>query len=194
MNAPAITQALLTVSPWNRPGQKLKQVKKVVAHWTALVDKSGNDAWNCRNFMENLSRTHYEQASAHFVVGSNGLILQLVPTSEVAWTSGWYKWSDLCQSLGPNPHEFMLGIEACPADEAGNYTLESLATQAYLYAWLLDSFDLGIDDLIRHYDCCGDDGVHGLKPCPKLFAGPPGSDEDRHWQEFKKQVSAIMGK
>lgn len=193
MNAPAITPALLTVSPWNRPGTKLKGVKKVVQHWTALPDHSGRDVWNLRNFLENLANTHFEQASAHNGVGSDGTILQIVPWDEVAWGAGWYRWSDAALALGDNPHEWMLNTEVCPIDEKGNYSPEAEAAAAYLAAYQLRTFGLGIDDLWRHYDCCGDDGFHGRKLCPLLYAGPPGSDADNRWQAFKAQVKAMMG-
>ena len=195
MNAPAIVQQLLTVSPWNRPGIQLVDVRGIVLHWTADPRATARDM---RNFFENLKTTHFEVASAHFGISQNGEIIQMVPIpsklgatdGEVSYTSGWYCYSDVVNKKlgGADLHRHIISIEVCPIDSAGNYSPETMAAQTYLSAWLLDRFALTTEDLYRHYDMCGEDGIHAPKDCPKLFVDYP-----QKWEQFKHSVAQMMG-
>jgi N-acetylmuramoyl-L-alanine amidase CwlA len=183
---PAIIQALLTPSPWNRPGILLEDVRAIFLHWTATPNASAMDM---RNFFENLSVTHFEVASAHYGISQDGTIVQMVPDNEVSYASGWYVYSPgVNQKLdGANLHRHIISIEVCPADAAGNYTEATMDAQIRLCAWLLQKFNLRPSDLWRHYDACGYDGIHPPKECPKYFV-----DHPREWEVFKQKVGALL--
>lgn len=183
---PHIIQALLTPSPWNRPGIPLDDVRAIFLHWTATPDATAMDM---RNFFENLSHTHFEVASAHYGISQDGTIVQMVPDNEVSYASGWYVYSPLVNQRleGANLHRHIISIEVCPADTAGNYTVATMKSQIYLCAWLLQKFKLGVSDLFRHFDACGYDGVHAPKDCPKFFV-----DNPLEWAKFKERVGALL--
>lgn len=58
-------------------------------------------------------RNWASQASAHFVIGKDGAVAQLVPLTEKAWTNGDVRnpTSDIVKSLGGNPNEYSYTIE-----------------------------------------------------------------------------------
>ena len=81
---PDLDVELLTVNPYSRPGTALTQVNGIVIHYTA---NPGATAIANRNYFENLKDTHTTKASAHFIVGLEGEIVQCIPTAEIAYAS-----------------------------------------------------------------------------------------------------------
>ena len=81
-----IKKDFLTVNPYSRCGKKLRGVKGVVIHWTG---NPGTSAQANRNYFESLKdQTGNEgvrYASAHFVVGIDGEIIQCLPLDEWAY-------------------------------------------------------------------------------------------------------------
>lgn len=141
-----VTQDFLPRNPFSRPGTPLQTVDGVVVHY---VGNPGTSAAANRSYFANLALTHETYASAHFVVGLEGEIIQCVPLSEIAY----------CTSQA-NDHT--LSIEVCHPDETGAFspgTLDSLTT---LTAWLCDAFALETSAVIRHYDVTG-------KLCPLYY-------------------------
>ena len=51
-----------------------------------------------------------------------------------------------------------------------------------LTTWLIGRYDLGIEDVIRHYDVTG-------KNCPKYFVENEGA-----WDQFRKDLAAYIEK
>ena len=49
-----------------------------------------------------------------------------------------------------------------------------------LTAWLVGKYDLGIDEVIRHYDISG-------KECPKYFV-----EHESAWEDFKLDVEKYI--
>ena len=76
-----IKQALLTKNIYSRPGTKLSRVKKVVIHW---VGNANSTAQANRNYFESL-KTKKIYASAHYIIGLEGEILQCIPENEIAY-------------------------------------------------------------------------------------------------------------
>ena len=145
-----ISQDLLPVNPYSRPGTPLEAVDGVVIHY---VGNPGTSAEANRSYFQNLALTHETYASSHFLVGLEGEILQCVPLSEIAYCSN-------------DRNEDTVSIEVCHPDEGGEFTPETLAAVEKLTAWLCGEFSLTTEDVIRHYDVNG-------KICPRYYVEHP---------------------
>lgn len=153
-----ISEQFLTVNPYSRPGLALTDTPQyIVIHYTA---NPGSSAQDNRNYFENLKDTMQTYASAQFVIGLGGEIIQCVPCNEMAYCSN-------------NLNEICISIEMCHPDEWGNFNDATYNNCVYLVAHLMNYYDMEMDQLIRHYDVTG-------KNCPRYFV----EHEDR-WEVFK---------
>ncbi len=158
---PNWTEEFLTISEYSRPGEPLTEVNNIFVHYTANQNTS---AANNRNYFENLKDNHdVPGASAHFIIGIEGEILQLVPLDEIAYAV-------------QTRNEDSISIECCYKYENGQFTQETYDSLIELLAWLTDAFELEPDDILRHYDCGG-------KKCPLYYV----ENEDA-WRILKKDV------
>ncbi len=156
-----ISEQFLTVNEFSRPGLSLTDTPQyIVIHYTA---NPGSSAQNNRDYFENLKDTGQTYASAQFVIGLNGEIIQCVPCDEMAYCSN---------SL----NEICISIELCHPDEWGNFTDATYNNCVYLVAHLMNYYHMDMSQLIRHYDVTG-------KNCPRYFV----EHEDR-WDVFKQFV------
>ena len=161
---PEMDVELLTVNPYSRPGTSTQKITGIVVHYTA---NPGATAMENRNYFENLKDTHETKASSNFVVGIEGEIVQCVPTWEVAYASN-------------SRNIDTVSIECCHPDETGKFTDATYRSVVNLCAWLCMKFDLGADDVIRHYDVTG-------KECPKYFV-----DYEDAWENFRQDVKETL--
>lgn len=162
-----ITEEFLTVNRYSRPGLALTtNPQYIVVHYTA---NPGSTAEQNRNYFENLKDTEETFASAQFVIGLEGEIIQCVPCNEIAYCSN-------------NLNEICISIEMCHPDETGNFNDATYNNCVYLVAQLMNYYHLDMDHLIRHYDVTG-------KNCPKYFV----EHEDR-WEVFKGFVEEYREK
>lgn len=153
-----ITEEFLTINRYSRPGLALTTSPQyIVIHYTA---NPGSTAQDNRNYFENLKDTEETFASAQFVIGLDGEIIQCVPCNEIAYCSN-------------NLNEISISIEMCHPDDTGNFNDATYNNCVYLVAQLMNYYHLDMDHLIRHYDVTG-------KNCPKYFV----EHEDR-WEVFK---------
>ena len=158
-----VTVDYIPTNEYSRPGTPLKEISGVVVHYVGNPDTSA--AAN-RSFFANLALTHETYASAHFVVGLDGEILQCVPLTEIAYCSN-------------TANDYTVSIEVCHPDETGQFNDATMESLEKLVAWLCETFELDTDSgVIRHYDVTG-------KICPKYYV----ENEDA-WLEFKQDVSA----
>lgn len=153
-----ISEQFLTINEYSRPGLSLTDTPQyIVIHYTA---NPGSTAQNNRDYFENLKDTGQTYASAQFVIGLQGEIIQCVPCNEMAYCSN---------SL----NEICISIEMCHQDEWGNFNDDTYNNCVYLVAHLMNYYHMDMDQLIRHYDVTG-------KNCPRYFV----EYEDR-WEVFK---------
>lgn len=158
-----VTVDYLPLNEYSRPGTPLKEISGVVVHY---VGNPGTTAAANRSFFANLALTHETYASAHFVVGLEGEILQCVPLTEIAYCSN-------------TANDYTVSIEVCHPDDTGKFDDATMESLEALVAWLCETFDLDPDaDVIRHYDVTG-------KICPKYYV----ENEDA-WLAFREDVSA----
>lgn len=155
MPKPTIVQDFLSVNEFSRPGTELKKVKKIFIHYTA---NPGTSASQNRSYFESLAETGECSASAHFVIGYEGEIVQCLPLTEIGYAV-----------VGRN--EDSISIECCYQDESGVFTEATLNSLNQLTAWLLEEYDLDDSDVLRHYD-------EGGKLCPKYYV-----EHETEWKE-----------
>ncbi|MDO4475597.1 MAG: peptidoglycan recognition family protein [Lachnospiraceae bacterium] len=166
--APEISEQLLTVNEWSRPGKKLRGVKYVVIHY---LGNPNTTAQENHDYFESLKDLQNVSMSANYVIGIDGEIIHCVPDDEVAYASNKY-------------NEFSLSIENCHKDETGRFTEETYQSLVKLTAYLTDQYDLDRDHIIRHYDATKTAKYEG-KNCPKFFV-----EHEDAWERFKDEVMA----
>lgn len=164
---PDWTEDFLTVSEYSRPGEPLKEVKNIFVHYTANKDTS---AAQNRSYFENLKDTHdVRGASAHFIIGIDGEILQIVPLDEIAYAV-------------QTRNEDSISIECCYKYDNGQFTRETYDSLIGLLAWLVDTYELDTDDILRHYDCGG-------KKCPLYYV-----EHEDAWKILKRDVGEQLSR
>ena len=157
-----VTVDLLPVNEWSRPGTTLDAVNGVVVHY---VGNPGTTAEQNHSYFRNLADTHETYASSNFLIGMDGTVLLNVPPDEVAYCSN-------------NRNNDTLSIECCHPGEDGAFTQETYDALVKLTRWLMDTYKLEREDIIRHYDVTG-------KECPKYYV-----DNPEAWERFLDDVTA----
>jgi len=181
-----IQKNLLTVNQFSRPGKKLSGVKAIVIHW---VGNTGSTALQNRNYFESLKTqfgddSNIRYASAHFIVGIDGEVIQCIPCEEMAYHVGAKSYTpDALSKLGNYPNDCTIGIELCHPTDDGRFSPTTLLTAAELCALLCIQFGLDpLKDIWTHH------GITG-KNCPKWFV-----DHPEKFESFKRDTAAAMGR
>lgn len=167
----------------NRPALRdrnyygIRELRGVIAHWTANPDKGAHAKAN-RNYFNNQT-TRY--ASAHYIVDDHSII-QCIPDNEIAYHVGAnvYKPDGQRMHAGSpslTPNYFVIGFEMCVnADGDWNKTYRHSVDLA---AHLLRKHGFTTNDLYRHFDITG-------KDCPKMMLTATA------WDKFKSDVAVAM--
>ena len=176
----------MTVNPFSRPSKKLDGVKAIVIHWVA---NAGSTAQLNRNYFESLKSQSLNDASAkfasaHFIVGISGEVIQCIPSEEMAYHVGAKAYTpEALGRLGHYPNNCTIGIELCHPDDNGRFKGETLLAAEELCALLCIQFDLDpFKDIWTHYEIT-------RKNCPKWFVDHPEKFED-----FKQDVYIAIDK
>jgi N-acetylmuramoyl-L-alanine amidase CwlA len=172
----SITRAILT-NPRSRPALKdpavyaIKDVRAIIAHWTANIDRGAHAMAN-RNYF-NLG---LRAASAHYCVDDSSIV-QCLPDNEVGYHVGAKKYKPQGKQVMrgfKTPNYTTVGFEMC-VNADGNWA-KTYANSVHLAAWLLYKHGLSPEkDLFRHHDITG-------KDCPKMMLEP------KAWIEFTARV------
>lgn len=142
-------------------------IKFLVLHYSA---NNGDTALgNCKYF-SGANRN----ASAHYFVDEKG-IYRSVRNMNVAWH---------CGSTNGYKHKYCrntnsIGIEMCSRiDSNGRFYIEreTIANAIELTKFLMEKYDIPVDNVIRHYDVTG-------KMCPKPFV-----EDEKLWLDFKDRL------
>lgn len=158
---PDITEDFLTPNPYSRPGEKLPEVTELFVHYTA---NAGTSAAQNRSYFENLAITRETSASAHFVIGYEGEILQCLPLDEIGYAVKEHNYNSI-------------SIECCYLESDGEFTPETYQSLIRLLAWLMKEYGLDTSSLYRHYDYSG-------KRCPLYYVEHP-----KAWEKLKQDVA-----
>ncbi len=161
---PAMSIELLEFNEYSRPGIALPSVESIFIHYTA---NPGTSAAQNRSYFQLLGETGERSASAHFIIGIHGEIIQCVPTSEIAYAVMTRNFDSI-------------SIECCYEDESGIFSKETYESLLRLTAWLLHKFYLTPEDVLRHYD-------QGGKNCPKYYV-----ENEEAWEIFLEDLTGYM--
>ena len=178
-----IERKFLTENKFSRPNKNLIGVKGIVIHW---VGNAGTSALANRNYFENLKNqkdiNKARYASAHFIIGLDGEIIQCLPVDEMAYHVGAYSYCQgIKESLGSYPNNSTIGLELCHPDWTGRFTKETYGAAVELTATLIKQFNLNPQkDIYRHFDVTG-------KICPKFFV-----EKNEAWNNFKADVEKFL--
>ena len=162
VDSPKILEELLTENPYSRPGEALEKVKNIFVHYTA---NPGTSAEQNRSYFENLKDTQETSASAHFIIGYDGEIIQCIPREEIAYAVKGRNYDSI-------------SIECCYLSEDGKFTEATYQSLLHLVDWLLYEYDLRPRDVLRHYDAGG-------KPCPLYYV-----EHEDAWEQFLEDLKA----
>ena len=176
-----LTKHYLTVSPYTRPGIKLKGKKGLVIHYVLAPE---GKAITVRNNFEKLkdgvmiSKNTYKYASAQFIICLDGSIVQTMDDDEMAYHVGASTYRPgITQKLGTYPNAYTLGIECCHIGEDGSMTPETYRTLVEFSADTCIKNGWDADDVYLHYDVTG-------KLCHLWFVNNP-----NEWTALKKLLS-----
>lgn len=160
---PSWTEDFLTPNEYSRPGDTLEEVNSIFVHYTA---NKGTSAAQNRSYFEQLKDTRERSASAHFIIGYDGEILQCIPLDEIAYA---------VQTRNGDS----ISIECCYLESDGSFTQETYDSLIALLKWLTEAYGLDTEDILRHYDCGG-------KKCPIYY-----TEHEDAWERLKKDVKAL---
>lgn len=149
---------IIDIDGASRRGEWLTGVNDIVIHY---VGNPGSTAQQNHDYYTNPD----SEVSSHFVVGLEGEIIQCVPLDEKSSASNWR-------------NKDTISIEVCHPDDTGKFNDSTYASLVKLTAWLLDTYDLDEEHIIRHFDITG-------KECPRYYV----LNEDA-WQQFKTDVTS----
>ena len=158
---PVITEDFLTVNPYSRPAEPLDGVKNIFVHYTANKNTSARQN---RSYFENLGITGETSASAHFIIGYDGEIIQCRPLDEIGYAVKTRNYDSI-------------SIECCYRDDSGKFTDATYQSLLQLTAWLLKEYKLAPNDVLRHYDVGG-------KKCPLYFV-----EHEDSWEQFRQDLT-----
>lgn len=171
-----VTKDYIEKNSFSRPGSKRLETLLIIMHWTG---NAGQSASMVREYFERLRRQNGDDAkpdryaSAHYVVGLDGEILQLMPEDEVAYHCGGTSYTEQAReylgtycSATSSPNWCTLGIELCHPDWTGIFNTETLESAAELCSALCYKNNLSSHAIWRHHDITG-------KRCPKHWVDNP---------------------
>lgn len=161
---PIVTEDFLTVNEYSRPGEELQTVNNIFVHYTA---NPGTSAAQNRSYFENLGITGETSASAHFVIGYDGEIIQCIPLDEIAYAVMQRNYDSV-------------SIECCYLEKNGKFTDATYQSLIRLSAWLLNEYELAPEDMRRHYD-------EGGKKCPLYYV-----EHEDAWEQFLKDLEEYI--
>ncbi|MBQ9748850.1 MAG: N-acetylmuramoyl-L-alanine amidase [Clostridia bacterium] len=163
-----IEKRFLSIHENSRPGYKLTSLANIVVHYTGNPGTTADQNW--RNFENNKP-----SASAHFIIGLNGEIIQCMPLDEVAWAVGTTQGNYTS-----------ISIECCHPDATGRFTDATYESLVKLVSWLCNEFDLDRDKVIRHYDYprYTSSGMEWHKQCPLYYANDKDPESHKRWEAF----------
>ena len=162
-----IKDMLIEPNKYSRPQTRIGTIKNIVVHW---VGNAGSTAENNARYFNNLRNGSGTYASAHYIIGNDGVVVRCVPENEVAYHAS-------------SANSYSIGVEVCHPDNTGKYTDLAYKSLIELLVDLCTRYKLEpTQTIIRHYDVTG-------KMCPKYYV-----EHMDAWKKLKQDVSNIMNK
>ena len=152
---------LLDINEYSRPGILREKTTGIVIHYVA---NPGSSAKQNRDYFEGLKDSKETKASAHFIVGLDGEVIQCIPSNEIAYASN-------------ERNADTIAIEVCHPDESGKFNEDTYRSLVRLTAWMANKYHIKNENIIRHYDVTG-------KLCPKYYV-----EHEDAWEQLKKDIA-----
>jgi N-acetylmuramoyl-L-alanine amidase len=188
-----ITDALLPINEWSRPGRELKEVRSVILHWTGNPMSTASQN---RTFFADRARGTLGYGSAHYIIDFTGEIIRCIPDNEVAYHCGTDKtdpksgrvYTDWARQVFGNyaseknsPNNASIGIELCTIDDEGHFRDATIQAAIELTAHICQVHGVKPDNIGTHHM------VVGFKDCPRLWTTLPGL-----FNEFVEDVRRVI--
>lgn len=164
---------LLTKHNFQNSNRSKNNIKYIVVHYIGGISSAKNNAeyWSSR----------YTGNSAHYIVGHEGEVYQVVEDKNIAWHCGAKSYQHpLCRNSNS------IGIEMCvrkkdkthlyASDKDWYFEDVTVKTTIELIKKLMDKYDIPSENVIRHYDVTG-------KICPAPYVHFP-----EQWKAFQSQL------
>ena len=135
-----VDKRFIDINENTRPGDKIRQTHKIIFHDAPLKYNSGIKN---RNYINSLKNQDNIFMSYHYIIGSKGEIIQLIPEDEIAIHTGFIEF-DL----------HSISIALCyDKNKKKILTTNTLNSLKYLSKYLLKKYKLDSKyDLIKCYD------------------------------------------
>lgn len=180
----------IKINPYSRPAIKLKEVKKIIAHFTA---NPGASASNHRKYFgesliginEKLPKNKRRYASAHIFVDKIEAIC-IIPLDEITFAANDEQkfvngepYRGVPELL-PNANFLSINVELC-IEKDGTFHPDTIKRAEEVFAELCKMFNLDpIKDIVRHFDITS-------KNCPAPWVSNP-----NEYIDFKNRVKEKM--
>ncbi len=148
----------LAVDGDSRTGKEMTEATGIVIH-SAAPGLTAKQVWN-------QYQAEGASVSNHFIVGTDGTILQCIPLEELSSSHG----------MGETA---VINIAVCTGTGNGKLTTHAEKALAKLCAWLVEDSFLNVADVKRHCDVT----KNLAEPCPLYYAS-----NDEEWREFLSEV------
>lgn len=152
-------------------------IRYIVWHYTA---NDGDSAANNGKYFAN----NIVSASAHYFVDDD-FVTQSVPDDYIAWSVGGARYSNYKTTGGATYYNKCtnansLNIELCDTVKDGIYAAseKTLANAIGLTRSLMQTYQIPIENVIRHFDVTG-------KNCPAYYV------DNAKWNEVKEKIAGI---
>lgn len=167
-----------------------RSIKYIVIHYTAGTSSATGAAANTAAYFAKSST----KASADFIV-DNSKIVQFNPDIEnrYTWHCGGSKVSSKGGSYyGKATNKNSIGVEICSTNSTGtvksandstwSFTTSALKKATELVEYLMETYDIDSDHVIRHYDVTG-------KLCPGIVGWNADSGSESKWKSWKSGLT-----
>jgi len=150
-------------------------IDTIVIHYTAANRISSTINW---------FKDPRAKVSAHYVIGRDGRIVQMVKDELKAWHAGKSYFRGR-----RNVNNFSIGFEMVGTRESG-YTEEQYRSCVYVCSLLYEKYDISLDNIVGHEDVSGDEAVKlGIRTesNKKIDPGPKWD-----WGKFHQYFAELM--
>lgn len=162
---------IIVPSPNHSP--RSKPITAIVIHYTGALGIDGTISWFKRP---------ESKVSAHYVIGRDGRVVQMVPDNRVAWHAGRSAMRPHLPNgdprQEPNVNGFSLGIELVGTPDSG-FEAKQLASLYTILEHLVTKYKVPPERVVGHAD---------IAPGRKI--DPDGYDKQFDWEACRRVVRA----
>ena len=188
----------LTVGRFARPGIKRLVTNGIVWHWVGAAGQGQDEVARYFELLGKQDPTDAKPdtyASAHYIIGIHGGILEVIPSAEIAYHCGaaqytpWmrrkYPQHTTNEDIHHSANGAFIGVELCHPDATGEFTTQTFEAAVWLGLYLMREYRVPPDLNVRHFDVTG-------KLCPKWWVENIGA-WDRFWLRLCEVAGTIEG-